>query len=139
MAPGTIGAALGVGLVIALASLPLASAWVSILVGAAAAVILGLGVAAGGAAERHFRRRDPGQVVADEVVGQLLTFLTHPRPGWKGLAAGFLLFRAFDVIKPFPARRLEHLPDGWGIMLDDVAAGLWSLAAFSLLWEYWLK
>jgi phosphatidylglycerophosphatase A len=130
---------LGVVLVIALAWLPLDDFWVSILVGATAAVILGAGVVAGDAAERHFRRKDPGQVVVDEVVGQMITFLTHPRPGWKGLAAGFVLFRVFDVIKPFPARRLEHLPGGWGIMLDDAAAGFWSLAAFSLLWEYWLK
>ncbi|HEV2378835.1 MAG TPA: phosphatidylglycerophosphatase A [Terriglobia bacterium] len=139
IAPGSVGAALGVALVVAAGFLPIATVWVSVLVGAAAAAILVAGVGAGGAAERHFRRKDPGQVVIDEVVGQILTFVAHPRPGWKGLAAGYLMFRVLDVIKPFPARRLEHLPRGWGIMLDDVAAGIWSLAVFSLVWEYWLK
>jgi phosphatidylglycerophosphatase A len=139
VAPGSVGALLGVAIVVALAWLPISTLWVSILVGAAAAAILGAGIGAGTAAERHFRRKDPGQVVIDEVVGQMVTFLIYPRPGWKGLLAGYLIFRVLDVIKPFPARRLEHLPSGWGIMLDDVAAGLWSLAALSLLWEFWLK
>lgn len=137
--PGSVGAALGAAFVVALARLPVATVWVSVLVGAGAAAILVIGVGASSAAERHFRRKDPGQVVIDEVVGQMVTFLAYPRAGWKGIAAGYLLFRALDVIKPFPARRLEHLPGGWGIMLDDVAAGVWSLAAFSLVWEYWLK
>ena len=139
IAPGSVGAALGAVLVVALARLPIPTASVSILVAATAALIFGAGVAAGNSAERHFRRKDPGQVVIDEVVGQMLTLLTHPRSNWKGLAAAYLIFRALDVIKPFPARRLEHLPGGWGIMLDDAAAGVWSLLAFSLVWEYWLK
>jgi len=137
--PGSVGAALGVAFVVGLARLPLPTIWVSVLVGVGAAAILVLGVGASGAAERHFRRKDPGQVVIDEVVGQMVTFLAYPRSGWKGLLAGYVIFRALDVIKPFPARRLEHLAGGWGIMLDDVAAGVWSLAVFSLVWEYWLK
>jgi phosphatidylglycerophosphatase A len=139
IAPGSVGAALGAALVAALGFLPVSAITVSVLVAVSAAVILVAGVGAGGAAEHYFRRKDPGQVVIDEVVGQMLTFVAHPRPGWKGFAAGYLIFRVLDVIKPFPARRLEHLPGGWGIMLDDVAAGIWSLAAFSLLWEFWLK
>ena len=137
--PGSVGAALGVVLVVALGRLPIGTVPVSVLVGATAAAILVAGVGAGAAAESYFRRKDPGQVVIDEVVGQMLTFVTCPRPGWKGLAAGYLIFRALDVIKPFPARRLEHLPSGWGIMLDDVAAGVWSWAVFSLVREFWLK
>jgi phosphatidylglycerophosphatase A len=137
--PGSVGAALGVALVVALGYLPMGITGVSVWVAASAAVILAAGVGAGGAAERYFRRKDPGQVVIDEVVGQMITFIAHPRSGWKGFAAGYLIFRILDVIKPFPARRLEHLPRGWGIMLDDVAAGVWSLVAFSLISEYWLK
>ena len=137
--PGSVGAALGVALVVVLGRLPVSTAWIAVLVGVSAAAILGVGVGASTAAEVYFRRKDPGQVVIDEVVGQMITLVAHPRPGWKGLAAAYFIFRAVDVIKPFPARRLEHLPGGWGIMLDDVAAGLWSLIAFSLVWEYWLK
>ena len=77
-------------------------------------------------------------MVIDEVVGQMVTLLAYPRVGWKGLVAAYLLFRLIDVVKPFPARRLEHLKGGWGIMLDDVAAGGWSLIAFGLL-GHWLK
>jgi phosphatidylglycerophosphatase A len=137
--PGSVGAALGAVLVLALARLPVSTFGVAVLVVLSAAAILGVGVGACGAAERYFHRKDPGQVVIDEVVGQMVTLVAHPRPGWKGLAAAYLIFRALDVIKPFPARRLEHLPGGWGVMLDDVAAGIWSLIAFSLVWEYWLK
>ncbi|HEY6292649.1 MAG TPA: phosphatidylglycerophosphatase A [Terriglobia bacterium] len=137
--PGSVGAALGAALVVALGRLPVATIRVSVLVALAAAAIFGAGVWAATGAESYFDRKDPGYVVIDEVVGQMVTLLPFPRPGWKGVAAAYLLFRALDVVKPFPARRLEHLPGGWGIMLDDVAAGLWSLVAFSLILEYWLK
>lgn len=130
--PGSVGAALGVLLVVALARLPIATRSVTALVGLGAAAIFAAGVPASKAAERYFGRKDPGTVVIDEVVGQMVTLLAAPRSGWKGLTAAFVLFRFFDVIKPFPARRLERAPGGWGIMLDDVAAGVWSLAVFGL-------
>lgn len=138
VAPGSVGAAVGIGLVLALARLPAPDRWVSIAVAAGALVVLALGVPAATAAERHFGRKDPGHVIIDEVMGQMIAFVASPRVGWKWLLGGYLLFRAFDVIKPFPARRLERLRGGWGIMLDDAAAGLWAWAALSLL-EYWLK
>jgi phosphatidylglycerophosphatase A len=130
--PGSVGAALGVLLVVALAQLPIATGSVTALVGLVAAALFAVGVPASKAAERYFGRKDPGTVVIDEVVGQMVTLLAATRSGWKGLTAAFLLFRCFDVIKPFPARRLERAPGGWGIMLDDVAAGAWSLAVFGL-------
>lgn len=136
--PGSVGAALGVALVVALGRLPVPAVWVSVAVGAGAAAVLALGVGAASGAEAHFNRKDPGHVVIDEVAGQMVTLLAFPRSNWKGLLAGYLLFRFFDVVKPFPARRLEHLRGGWGIMLDDVAAGLWSLAALGLV-RYWMK
>ncbi len=80
---------------------------------------------AAGVAERYFGRTDPGEVVMDEVMGMLLTlFLTGV--GWTGAIAGFFLFRLFDIIKPFPARRLEHLPGGIGVMADDAMAAIYA-------------
>ncbi len=76
---------------------------------------------------------DPGQVVIDEVVGQMLTFLLVPHATWKWLLGGFLLFRAFDIVKPFPARQAERIPRGWGIMIDDAVAGLYALAVLTVL------
>lgn len=138
IAPGSVGAAVGVGLVVVLARLPLADWQASIAVAAGALIVLAVGVPAATAAETYFGRKDPGHVIIDEVMGQMIALVASPRAGWKWLLGAYLLFRAFDVIKPFPARRLERLRGGWGIMLDDAAAGFWALAALSLL-EYWLK
>lgn len=71
---------------------------------------------------------DPSKVVIDEVAGQLAAFLMLVSVEWWSVLAAFLLFRLFDIVKPLGIRRLEAIPDGWGIMLDDLAAGL--LAAF---------
>jgi phosphatidylglycerophosphatase A len=76
--------------------------------------------------------KDPQFICVDEVAGVLVTWLAAPE-GWKGVVAGFLLFRFFDWYKPYPARALERLPGGFGIVCDDVAAGAWSaLALFAL-------
>jgi phosphatidylglycerophosphatase A len=75
-------------------------------------------------------RKDPGMVVIDEVAGFLLAMLGHPVT-LANLVVGFLLFRLFDVVKPFPGRQLESLPGGWGIVLDDLAAGAY---AWMVLW-----
>ncbi len=133
IAPGTAGSALGLVLVAAVGRAPLAQPWRSSLL---AVIVIGLffvGVWAAGGAEIFFRRVDPGTVVIDEVVGQLVTFLSWPDASWKWLLAGFVLFRIFDVIKPFPARQAERLSRGWGIMTDDVVAGLYSLAVVTAL------
>jgi phosphatidylglycerophosphatase A len=138
VAPGSVGAVAGLAAVVALSRLPITTLSVSVWVGLAAAVVFAAGVPAATGAETYFRRKDPGHVVIDEVVGQMVTLLAHPRCSWRGLLGAYLLFRAIDVIKPFPARRLEHLKGGWGIMLDDVAAGVWALVAFSVV-GHWLK
>ncbi len=127
IAPGTAGSAAGVVIVAALERLPLQVAWQMALVGVVAAVLFAVGVWAAGEGEKFFGRIDPGQVVIDEVVGQMVTLLARPRASWKWLLAGFLLFRAFDIIKPFPARRAERLHGGWGIMVDDGIAGVYGL------------
>ena len=132
IAPGTAGSVVGVALVVGLALLPLPRAGSIVVLAAASLVLFALGVWAAGEAERFFGRVDPGQVVIDEVVGQMLTFLLLPHATWKWLVGGFLLFRAFDIVKPFPARQAERIPRGWGIMLDDVVAGLYSLAVLAV-------
>jgi phosphatidylglycerophosphatase A len=75
---------------------------------------------------RESGRKDPGFVVIDEVAGQMIALIGAPL-NWKYLLAGFILFRSFDIVKPFPLRRLEKLPQGTGIMMDDVGAGLYAL------------
>jgi phosphatidylglycerophosphatase A len=93
-----------------------------------AAAIFGIGVPAAAACEKHFQKKDPGHCVIDEVVGQIISFSLLPRqPGF--FIAAFFLFRLFDILKPFPVRRSESLPHGFGIMSDDVLAGLYTLGA----------
>ncbi len=129
--PGTVGAAVGLVMVLALRWLPLTQAGLSAVVGLTAAGIFVLGVWSAGRAERFFGCSDPSPVVIDEVVGQMVTLVGRPSASWKLLLVGFALFRFFDVIKPFPAGRAEHLPGGWGIMTDDVVAGMYSLVGVS--------
>ena len=133
VAPGTAGSVVGLALVIALRQSSLGSAGLEITLAAMAAVLFAVGVWSAGNAEKAFGRVDPGQVVIDEVLGQVITFVATPRISWVGLIAGFILFRIFDIVKPFPARRAERFPGGWGIMLDDVAAGLYSLIVLVIL------
>ena len=98
-------------------------------------LIVGLGLAGVWAATRCealLKRKDPGAVVIDEVVGQLIVFACVPFGGRWTLLAGFLAFRVFDIWKPYPVRRLEALESGLGIMADDVLAGLYAAVALSL-------
>jgi phosphatidylglycerophosphatase A len=118
IAPGTAGSV--VGLVAYLLTRHWPTWWQ---VGMVAAVTIA-GIWASTAAARHFGRHDPGPVVIDEVAGQLLTLLLTG-VGPLGALAGFVLFRALDVMKPWPARRLERLPAGLGIMADDLMVALY--------------
>lgn len=133
VAPGTAGSAAGVGVVAAFNAIPFAHAWRNALLCLAAGLIFSLGVWAAGQSEKFFGRTDPGHVVIDEVVGQMVTFLLASHLSWKFLLAGFVFFRLFDVTKPFPARRAERLPGGWGIMVDDVIAGAYAMGALAAL------
>ena len=87
--------------------------------------ILVIGIWSANGAERALGRKDPGQVVIDEVLGMLITLALLP-VSLTGVFVGFMLFRVFDVVKPYPTGRLEHLPGGYGIMLDDAMAGVYS-------------
>ncbi len=93
---------------------------------AAAVLITLIGIPASTIVARESGRKDPGFVVIDEVAGQLFA-LTLMRPDWPHALIALILFRLFDIWKPWPIRKLEALPNGTGIMLDDVAAGLLAL------------
>jgi len=92
---------------------------------AAIAVTL-IGIPAATIVARESGREDPGHVVIDEVAGQLIALIAIPAD-WRHAVLSLLLFRFFDILKPPPIRQLERLPEGTGIMLDDIAAGLFSL------------
>jgi phosphatidylglycerophosphatase A len=96
------------------------------------ALTLVLGVPAATLVERESGRTDPGFVVIDEVAGQWIALVGSPADWRHGLIA-LVLFRVFDIAKPFPVRRFERLPGGWGIVFDDVAAGLYALGVASFL------
>ena len=126
-APGTVGSAAGlvVYLLVWWVGSPLVEAGLIVALFAA-------GVWAGTTAERYFGGIDPGPVVIDEVVGMLITLAFVP-VGWSGAIAGFFLFRLFDVVKPWPARSLERLHGGLGVMADDAMAAVYANAVLRLL------
>ena len=127
VAPGTAGSIVGLVLYGAAGLLGGTPVQIGLL-----AVVLAVGVWSSSASERHFGKTDPGQVVIDEVAGMLITLLGL-QVSWGGALAGFLAFRFFDVVKPFPARQAERLRGGWGVMTDDVIAGLYANLALRLL------
>jgi len=94
-----------------------------------------IGIPAATLEARGCGEKDPSHVVIDEVAGQLVTLIACPIL-WKPLLAGFILFRAFDIVKPPPIRRLERLPEGIGIVVDDLGAGVYGLIVLQLLLHY---
>jgi phosphatidylglycerophosphatase A len=97
------------------------------------ALATAIGIPAATLTARACHRDDPSHVVIDEVAGQMLTLVAAPIT-WKAQITGFILFRAFDIIKPPPIRRLERLrPEGVGIVVDDLAAGVYGLIILQLL------
>jgi phosphatidylglycerophosphatase A len=153
-APGTFGSAVGVGiyLLVRLVStqvfaLAAARGWslelleslrmtFMLLLIAALAIV---GVWAASRTEKLLGRKDPGAVVVDEVVGQMITFLFVPfTAGVWMIVSGFLAFRLFDIWKPYPVRRLEALDAGLGIMADDVLAGAYAAILMSLVSSIYL-
>jgi phosphatidylglycerophosphatase A len=109
-------------------------AWSTI---AAAALVTLIGIPAATRVARAYGRKDPQFVVIDEVAGQLVALIAVPL-AWKTFLVGFILFRVFDISKPFPIRRLEHLPEGTGIVVDDLGAGFYALAIMHLLLHFGL-
>jgi phosphatidylglycerophosphatase A len=119
VAPGTAGSLVGLALFVPLAR----CSWPVQLL--AVAIVSVVGALAGGRVATLLKLEDPGLVVVDEVAGQWVTLLALPFTPVVAVA-GFLLFRVMDIVKPWPARDLENLPGGWGIMADDLAAGIYA-------------
>jgi phosphatidylglycerophosphatase A len=134
--PGTWGSATAVLLWAALAhQLPQPARTFTVIVLAFFVTLIGIPAAT--TVARAFAKKDPQFVVIDEVAGQLITLISAPLT-WKTFLAGFILFRAFDIVKPPPVRQLEKLPEGTGIVLDDVAAGLYALGVMQLFLHWGL-
>ena len=126
--PGTYGSVAAMLLWVAAAHAPgLTRPELAIATAVAALVATGVGIPAATIVARESGREDPGFVVIDEVAGQWIA-LIGLRPNWTHAVMALVLFRLFDIWKPGPVRRLEALPEGTGIMLDDVAAGVLALA-----------
>ncbi len=104
---------------------------------ALAGLVAIVGIPAATQTARAYASKDPQFVVIDEVAGQLIALIAVPL-AWKTFLAAFILFRGFDIVKPPPVRQLERLPEGAGIMLDDVAAGLYALAVMQLALHFGL-
>ena len=108
--------------------------WAAFLLAGLAVLV---GIPAASRVARATALKDPQFVVIDEVAGQLITLIAAP-VSWKSLLLGFILFRGFDIVKPAPLSRLEHLPEGVGIVADDVGAGLYALAVTQMLLHFGL-
>ena len=120
--PGTFGSMVGVAIFLLLVHWPLQLLFIP--------VIVALGVWAASRAEKLLGKKDPGKVVVDEVAGQMisllpLAFFAPDGPWLVWVIVSFNLFRLFDIFKPYPAGRLEHLRGGFGIMADDIVAGIY--------------
>lgn len=105
---------------------------------AAALVVTLIGIPAATRVAREAGRKDPGFVVIDEVAGQLVV-LAAARSSFFGMLLAFVLFRLFDITKPWPVRRFEKLPEGTGIVVDDLAAGVYGFIAYCLLLHPYMK
>jgi len=125
-APGTAGTIVGIPVYLVFSTFP----WPVLLLSVTALSFLAVYVS--GEAERMFGERDPSAVVIDEIAGLQVALFLVP-PSLFSVAAGFVLFRFFDVVKPFPVRACERLPGGWGIVADYLAAGLYSALVLQLL------
>jgi phosphatidylglycerophosphatase A len=126
IAPGTAGTAGAIPLYLLLRPHGL---WT---IAAAAVVCTAVGVWAANLICDDSKLEDPQLVVIDEVAGVLITLLVAPFD-WQGILAAFVLFRIFDQFKPPPARAAEDWPRGWGVMFDDVFAGIWGAVVLFLL------
>ncbi len=126
VAPGTAGSVVGVIIAILFILLFGLNIFSGFIYALTTAVIFAIGVWSAGRAEVIYGEKDCGKIVIDEIAGMLVTLYLVPFD-WRFLLAGFLLFRLFDIVKPFPARRIDQrVKGGWGVMLDDIAAGIYA-------------
>ena len=89
-----------------------------------------------GQAERHWDKKDDRRIVIDEIMGFLVTMLWVPKSLFF-IIAGFILFRFFDILKPFPIRHLERVKSGYGVVLDDILAGIYSNIILHMILRFW--
>lgn len=123
-APGTVGTLGGVLAAWLISGSESYLLWTGVL----CAVLYAISAPLGPWAERHAGKKDPGIFVMDEVIGYLITMAWTRGPSLLALVVGFFVFRLCDIVKPPPARRMERIPGGHGILLDDVFAGVWGFA-----------
>jgi phosphatidylglycerophosphatase A len=125
--PGTFGSLVGIGVFLLLRSLAFQVFGV--------VVVTGLGIWAATRTERILRTKDPGKVVVDEVAGQMIALVPVSvfGFGWVWIIVSFILFRLFDIFKPYPARRFEALRSGLGIMADDLVAGVYAAVIVTVI------
>jgi phosphatidylglycerophosphatase A len=137
-APGTFGSLWGLPLAWVVSEV---GPWWQQLIAIAALLLVGVPLTARASADLG-GAKDPGAIVWDEIASMPLVFLLVPLTTWWIAAAGFALFRLFDISKPWPCRQLERLPGGWGVMADDVGAALYAMAALTALsygWTHWVS
>ena len=131
LAPGTWGSMAGVGIYLLAGSFESRFAhvdeWVRVINLTLFLALSLIGIWAAGRSTELFGNTDPSQAVVDEVIGQLITFFFIPfTTSWKLILAGFLLFRLFDIWKPYPIDSLQDLPAGIGVCADDILAGVYA-------------
>ncbi len=130
VAPGTFGTLAGVPICLLCSSL----SWFWRLLVVLALTVLSIYVS--GRAEEIYQKKDDQRIVIDEIIGLQVTMLPVTVTAFH-LFAGFILFRIFDILKPFPLKKIQNLPGGWGVVMDDVGAGVYAGALLFLF--YWLK
>lgn len=149
IASGTVGSVLGVLIFIGLIQIfPQNNLSGFIINSIIVTILFFIGVFVSNSAEKLYSKKDPGEIVIDEIVGCLVFLLFSP--GWQTIfgfncpriwyiIVGFLIFRIFDIIKPFPAYQSQQLPGGWGIMVDDLIAGIYTVIVIYLgifIWSF---
>ncbi|MFN0057813.1 MAG: phosphatidylglycerophosphatase A [Planctomycetota bacterium] len=138
VAPGTVASLAFAGVTGALEFAGYASIWLFVGVTLAASIAC---IALGGWCERHFGGKDPGAVVIDEIAGMALALCVPLRATspYFALVLAFALFRFFDIVKPLGISRLQRLPRGWGILVDDLAAGACAAAVIQCGAWFWSR
>lgn len=128
VASGTVGSLLGVLIYLQLREFPVIFIF-------AVVHLFMLGFFVCGKAEEAFGKKDSSKIVIDEIASMCLVYL-FIKPTWFMVAAGFLLFRLFDIVKPWPGRRVENLPGSVGVMLDDIVAAVYTIVALFIIWYF---
>ena len=127
--PGTIGSLLGIAIFLLLKYFGLSLLVITVFT----IVLFFIGVIVSTKAEKLFNKKDPSVIVIDEIVGALLFLSFIPLNFWY-VIFGFIIYRIYDIIKPYPAKQAENLHSGWGIMLDDIFAGIYTIITVRIIY-----